>query len=73
VSDRLITSSDSTVARYLKCYCCTCDTARKYEDEANEWDPACHNHGAHGFRGCVNHGVQPVNCDCGCGYKVVSA
>jgi hypothetical protein len=36
------------------------------------WDAACHLHGAHGKRGCVKHDVDPINCDCGCDYKVFS-
>ena len=67
MSDRLITSQNSTATRKLNCYCCTC----QHEDGAIvRWDPACRNHGAHGLRGCAKHGSESANCDCGCGYKV---
>jgi hypothetical protein len=50
------------------CYCCSCG----YDNDDNlvSWDPACHNHGAHGGRGCEKHNVEPENCSCGCDYKV---
>ena len=50
------------------CYCCTC-TRSDYDDSVTSWDPACHNHGAHGVRGCETHGVPAQDCDCGCEEK----
>lgn len=51
-----------------KCYCCTCE----WDFDMVFWDPACHNHGAHGVRGCEKHGVQAKSCTCGCGYEVTA-
>lgn len=48
------------------CYCCSCS----YDNwGVQSWDPACHNHGAHGRRGCLKHGVPSQECDCGCEVK----
>lgn len=40
-----------------ECYCCSCG----YNEWGTlvRWDPACHNHGAFGRRGCKKHGVEP--------------
>ncbi len=47
------------------CYCCTCPYD-EHTGAVRGWDPACHNHGAHGVRGCERHGVPAKACDCGC-------
>lgn len=55
--------NDTTVKKV--CYCCTCPYD-KYSGAMTGWDPMCHNHGAHGIRGCEEHGVEREECDCGC-------
>lgn len=43
------------------CHCCSC----RYPDTGQVLDHRCHVHGDHGRRGCVKHGIKPVDCDCG--------